>query len=160
VDVLFVVDGCAIEADVLQILGLTSYLFYLVGVIVVYRNVAQRPRQLWGFPLAAIGVVGRIGVVKRDEAVFGIRYGLVVRFLHPVCVLVCLWGLTVTVTQWDGPNQMYFFRTLYILIEKTVSLKLHVTLHRVAHVIYNDVGRHCFSGGEVSGVQNFLWLVN
>jgi hypothetical protein len=40
VDVLFVVDGCAVEADVLRILGLTSYLFNLVGVNVVYRNVA------------------------------------------------------------------------------------------------------------------------
>jgi len=43
---------------------------------------------------------------------------------------------------------------------KTVSLKLHVTLIRVAHIIFNDVGGHSFSGGEVSRAQNFFWLVN
>jgi len=41
----------------------------------------------------------------------------------------------------------------------TVSQELHVKLSRVAHVIYDDVGGHCFSGGEVSDVQIFFWLV-
>jgi hypothetical protein len=73
VDILFVVDGYAVEADVLQILGLTSYLFNPVGVIVVYRNVAQHPRQLRGFQSAAIGVVSRIYTVQCDGAVLGVR---------------------------------------------------------------------------------------
>lgn len=42
---------------------------------------------------------------------------------------------------------------------KTVSLKLHMTLNRVAHAIYNDVSGRSFSGGEVSGVEDFFWLV-
>jgi hypothetical protein len=95
VDVLFVVDGCAVEADVLRILGLTSYLFNLVAVIVVYRNMAPHPRQLRGFQSAAIGVVSRIDIVQCDGAVLGVRYGLVVRFLRPVCARVHLYGLPI-----------------------------------------------------------------
>ena len=45
-------------------------------------------------------------------------------------------------------------------MDNTVSLGLHVTLSTVVHGIYVDVGGHGFSGGEVSGVQNFFWLVN
>jgi len=43
---------------------------------------------------------------------------------------------------------------------KTVSLKLHVTLSRMAHIIYNYVGGHCFSGGESVWCTEFFWLVN
>jgi hypothetical protein len=75
-----------------------------VGVIVVYRNVAQRPRQLRGFPSAAVGVVSRIGVVKCDEAVYGIRYGLVVRFLRPVYARVLVGAIAanyILENKWD-----------------------------------------------------------
>jgi hypothetical protein len=74
VDVLFVVDDCVVEADVLRILGLTSYFFNPVGVIVVYRNVAPHPRQLRGFQSAAVGVVSRMVFVECDGAVLGVRW--------------------------------------------------------------------------------------
>jgi hypothetical protein len=85
VDVLFVGDGCVVEADVLRILGLTSYLFNLVSVIVVYRNEAPHPRQLRGLQSAAISVVSRIDIVQCDGAVLGVRSGSVYQLNWEEC---------------------------------------------------------------------------